>query len=112
MLACPILGETEPSTGLEGVIVVNPAHAGPTKVDVPNSAPLANVDFNVRKGNEIVASFRTDDLGRFRISLAPGHYIVSIKDGKRGIGRRGPFEVDIVAGQVKRVQWTCDTGMR
>lgn len=105
-------GEAELSTGLEGVIIVSPAGGGPTKADVPDSASLANVDFNVKKGDEIVASFRTDDKGQFRISLAPGHYIISLKDGKRRVGRYGPFEADVVAGQVKRVAWTCDSGMR
>ena len=109
---CIMTGETEPgSTGLEGVIVVSPAGAGPEKVGVPNSAPLAKVDFDVKKGEQVVASFRTDDQGRFRISLAPGHYIISMKAGKHRI-RSGPFEVDVVAGQIKRVQWTCDSGMR
>jgi hypothetical protein len=107
-----ILGATEPSSGLEGVIVVSPARGGPAKAGVPDSAPLANVDFNVKKGDEIVTSFKTDDKGQFRISLAPGHYIISLKDGKRRFGRYGPFEADVVAGQIKRVEWTCDSGMR
>ena len=106
---CIMMGETE--TGLEGVIVVSPAGAGPEQAGVPNSAPLANVDFDVKKREERVASFRTDDQGRFRISLAPGHYIISMKAGKHRM-RSGPFEVDVVAGQMKHVQWTCDSGMR
>jgi hypothetical protein len=109
---CFILGETESNTGLEGVIVTAPIHGGPARIGVPNSGPLANVDFNVKKGDEIVASFRTDDKGQFRISLAPGHYIIALKDGKRRFGRYGPFEADVVAGQIKRVEWTCDSGMR
>ena len=109
---CLVLGGTEPGTGLEGVIVVSPAGAGPAKAGAPDSAPLANVDFNVKKGDETVATFRTDNKGRFRISLVPGHYIISLKDGKRRIGRYGPFEADVVAGQIKRVEWTCDSGMR
>jgi len=59
-----------------------------------------------------VASFVTDDQGHFRISLPPGHYTVSIKEKKPAIGRYGPFEVDVVTGQMTKVQWHCDTGMR
>jgi hypothetical protein len=99
-------------TGLEGVISISPIHGGPARIGVPNSRPLANTAFIVKKGEDTVTSFTTDDQGRFRISLAPGHYTVSMKDGKRGIGRYGSFEVDVTQGEVKQVQWTCDSGMR
>lgn len=112
MFPCFILGETGPTTGLQGVITTSPIQGGPARIGIPNSAPLANVDFNVKKGDETVASFRTDDKGQFRITLAPGHYIISLKEGKRRFGRYGPFEADVVAGQLKRVEWTCDSGMR
>lgn len=101
-----------PATGLEGVISISPAHGGPARIGVPDSRPYANVDFVVKKEGNIIASFKTDDQGRFRILLAPGHYVISMKESKSGIGRRGPFEVDIVEGQIKQVEWTCDSGMR
>jgi hypothetical protein len=63
------------------------------------------------KGAE-VTSFTTDDQGRFRVPLAPGHYTVSKEGKKRGIGRFGPFPVDVVAGQMTKVAWECDTGIR
>jgi hypothetical protein len=63
------------------------------------------------KGAE-VASFTTDDQGRFRVSLAAGHYTVSKEGKKRGIGHFGPFPVDVVAGQMTKVAWECDTGIR
>lgn len=28
------------------------------------------------------------------------------------VGHYGPFEVDVTAGQMKKVQWKCDTGMQ
>jgi len=68
--------------------------------------------FCLKKGNDVVTSFTTDDQGRFRISLPAGHYTVSIKERKGKIGRYGPFEVDVVAGEMKKVEWSCDTGMR
>lgn len=104
--------EPEPGTGLEGVISVSPIHGGPSRIGVPDSRPLANIPFVVNKGDNTVTSFTTDDQGRFRISLAPGHYTISMKEKKPRLGRYGPFEVDIVAGQMKQVQWNCDTGMR
>ena len=113
-----ILAETEstpkadPETGLEGVILVGPIQGGPTKQGVPDSRPLANTEFLVARESGTVASFKTNDQGHFRISLPPGHYTVSRKDWKASIGSYGPFEVEIAAGQIKNVQWNCDTGMR
>ena len=37
---------------------------------------------------------------------------ISKKDWKSRVGFYGPFEVDIAAGQIKKVQWNCDTGMQ
>jgi len=103
---------TPQSTGIEGVITIGPTHGGPIRPGIPSSKPLANATFVVENEKSAVASFTTDDQGRFRVSLAPGHYVVSLKDKKGGIGRYGPFDVDVVAGQMTKVEWHCDTGMR
>jgi hypothetical protein len=100
------------TTGVEGVISVGPIHGGPVRPGVPSSRPLANIEFVVENENGTVTSFKTDDQGRFRISLAAGHYTVSMKERKGGIGHYGPFEVDVAAGKVTKVGWQCDTGMR
>jgi hypothetical protein len=99
-------------TGLEGVIVVSPAHPGPTREGVSDTAPLANSAFIVQKADATIASFTTDEKGAFRISLPPGHYTVSQKGPGRKIGHFGPFEADVVEGQMTKVTWTCDSGMR
>jgi hypothetical protein len=108
----PSTPKSEPETGIEGVVLAGPIHGGPSKRGDPDSAPLANTEFLVVKENSTVASFKTDDQGRFRISLPAGHYTISRKEGKAAIGGYGPFEVEVTAGQMKRVQWNCDTGMR
>jgi hypothetical protein len=102
----------ESGTGIEGVIAVGPIHGGPSRIGIPDSKPLTNAAFVVENEKGAVASFVTDDQGHFRISLPPGHYRVSIKDKKPSIGRYGPFEVDVATGQMTKVQWYCDTGMR
>jgi len=94
------------------VITVGPTHGGPARIGVPDSKPLANTTFIVENEKGVVTSFVTDDQGRFRISLTPGHYAVSIKDMNPKIGRYGPFDVDVVAGQMTKVAWYCDSGMR
>jgi hypothetical protein len=118
MMSWVVRAETEPTstpgpgTGLEGTISISPSHGGPQREGDPSSAPLANIDFVVKKGNDLNAAFKTDDKGWFRISLAPGHYTVSRKEPGGKIGRYGPFEIDVVAGHMTKVEWMCDTGLR
>ena len=114
MAACVSAGQTpsEAGTGIEGVIAISPTKAGPVRADAPSSQPLANAAFVVENQKGEVASFTTDEQGRFRLPLAPGHYKVSLKDKTRRIGRYGPFEADVVAGQMTKVQWQCDSGLR
>jgi len=100
------------ATGIEGVITISPIQAGPVRADAPSSRPLANATFVVENQKGEATSFTTDDQGRFRTPLAPGHYKVSLKGKTSSIGRYGPFEVDVVAGQTTKVQWECDSGMR
>ena len=102
----------EPGTGLEGSISLHNISGGPVRQGVPDSKPLANTTFVVKKGDLTIASFTTDDQGRFRISLPPGHYSISKKDWKSRVVFFGPFEVEIAAGQTKKVRWNCDTGMQ
>jgi hypothetical protein len=99
-------------TGIEGVITISPVSAGPVRADAPSSRPLANAAFVVETQTGEVTSFTTDDQGRFRTALAPGHYKVSRKGRTSSIGRYGPFEVDVVAGKMTKVQWQCDSGLR
>jgi hypothetical protein len=99
-------------TGIEGVITISPIKPGPVRADAPSSQPLANMAFVVENQKGEVTSFTTDEQGRFRTLLAPGHYNVSLKEKARHIGRYGPFEVDVVPGQMTKIQWQCDSGMR
>ena len=108
----PSTPKSQPEAGIEGVISAGPIHGGPTRQGVPDSKPLANTEFLVEKEKSVVASFKTDDQGRFRVSLPAGHYRISRKDWNAKIGSYGPFEVDVAAGKMKVVQWNCETGLR
>jgi hypothetical protein len=112
LLVAATLSAAEPQTGIEGIVTVGPVHGGPTRIGVPDSRALADMTFIAQKQHGIAISFITDDQGRFRVSLEPGHYTVSLKEKKGGIGRYGPFEVQVVDGKMTKVEWRCDTGMR
>jgi len=113
LLSLTAMAETPPpiDTGVEGVISVSPNRPGPQRIDGPAIGPAPNILFVVKRGETKVASFTTDAEGRFRIRLAPGHYSVSREDPGAAIGH-WRFEVDVVAGQVTKVNWTGDSGMR
>ena len=108
----PMPGPPIANSGIEGLITIAPAHPGPARPGVESSRPLAHATFAVTNEGGSVAEFTTDDQGRFKVSVAPGHYTVTKKDQQKGIGRYGPFDVDVVAGQTTKVEWQCDTGMR
>jgi hypothetical protein len=101
------------ATGIEGVITVSPTRPGPIRAgsDIPNAAPLPNALFTVGNEKGVVTSFTTDSEGRFRVSLKPGHYAVSLSEN-RFPRPCGPFEVDVESGKMTTVEWRCDSGMR
>lgn len=109
----PMQMPAEPQSGIEGVITISPWHPGPVRSDEPASKPLANATFVVQtEANAVASEFTTDARGGFRVSLPPGHYKVSLKGKKGGVGKYGPFEVHVAADKMTTVHWTCDTGMR
>jgi hypothetical protein len=114
MAVCASTGQTPSAgeSGIEGVITISPANPGPIRADAPGSVPLANAAFSVEKNNGEVTTFITDGQGRFRVSLPPGHYKISLKGRRSSIGRFGPFEVDVASGKMTNVQWECDSGIR
>jgi hypothetical protein len=114
MCAGFLAGQTQSGseTGIEGVITISPVRPGPVRADAPGAQPLANAAFVAENQKGEVTSFTTDGQGRFRMPLAPGHYKVSLKGKTRGVGRFGPFAADVVAGQMTKVQWQCDSGLR
>ena len=108
-------GESEAGrgTGIEGVVTFSPIRPGPIKKgsEVPNVAPLPSAVFSVANEKGTVTSFTTDGEGRFRVSLSPGHYVVSLVEN-RFPRPCGPFEIDIESGKMTKVEWRCDSGMR
>ncbi len=109
--SCFLSGQTlsESATGIEGVIALSPTPPRMSTETVPSPEPLLNAPFNVVKENAVVASFTTDEQGRFRVSVAPGHYTVSQPE-KSEIRRCGPWQADVVAGQMTKVEWYCEMG--
>lgn len=100
------------TSGVEGTIVVSPTHPGPIRKDEERSvAPVSNAHFAIKAGDVTIKTFTTDGEGRFQVTLPPGHYVIVRAGAAAGIGR-WRFEADVVAGQMTKVNWTADSGMR
>jgi hypothetical protein len=108
-------GESNASrgTGIEGIVTVSPIRPGPTRKgsEVSDVGPLPNAIFTVANEKGTVTSFTTDGEGRFRLSLGPGHYVVSLSEN-RFARSCGPFDIDVESGKMTKVEWRCDSGMR
>jgi hypothetical protein len=99
-------------SGIEGTIVVSPTRPGPIrKNEEPSVAPVRNTQFVIKAGDATVKTFATDGDGHFQVALPPGHYLIMRQGAPPRIGR-WRFEADVVAGQVTKVNWTADSGMR
>jgi hypothetical protein len=100
------------TSGIEGTIVVSPTRPGPIRKDEePRVAPVSNAQFVVKAGDATVKTFTTDGEGRFQVALPPGRYVI-LREGPGSRVGRWRFEADVVAGQVTKVNWTADSGMR
>ena len=100
------------TSGIEGTIVVSPTRPGPIRKDEePSVAPVRNAQFAIKVGDATIKTFTTDGEGRFQVALPPGHYVVLREEAAPMVGR-WRFEADVVAGQMTKVNWTADSGMR
>ena len=99
-------------SGIEGTIVVSPTRPGPIRKDEELSvAPVSNAQFVVKAGDATVKTFTTDGDGRFQVGLPPGHYVI-LREGAAPRVGSWRFEADVIAGQMTKVNWTADSGMR
>ena len=108
------VAETPPrgTSGIKGTIVVSPTRPGPIrKNEEPSVAPVRNAKFTIKSGDTPVKTFTTDSDGHFQVALQPGHYVIMREGAPPRIGR-WHFEADVVAGQMTKVKWTADSGMR
>jgi len=108
LVACGAAG------GAAAGVVRGTVTRGPTqpvcRVGTPCSEPAARVVLVFRRPGATVRT-RTDGLGRYRVSLAPGVWRVALT--RTGIGTAvTPASVRVVAGRVRTVDLAIDTGIR
>src|SRR5262245_40811540 len=101
------------NTGITGVIMFTPIRPGPIRKGSESlgAAPLPNATFTVTSDSGSVTKFTTDAMGRFKVLLEAGHYVVLLAEN-RFPKPCGPFQVNVETGKMTDVEWRCDSGMR
>ena len=76
------------------------------------SAPLQHIALVAEDSAGAMSAFETDDGGRFRVALKPGHYSIRLKVARMKPSNCGPFSIDVPAEGFLKVSWECDSGLR
>ena len=97
--------------GLHGTVT-----RGPTtpvcRVGLPCSEPAAGAVLVFEREHHAAARVRVDARGHYSVKLAPGSYAVLVAPRRRLGSRIAPRTVRVVAGRMRRVDFSIDTGIR
>lgn len=99
-------------TGIRGTVLCGPLSPGPARPGQAEEGPLSAA-FAVYDAAEKVAQFRSDEKGRFEVSLPAGAYTI-IPDEKTPVpnARGQKTKVSVPADGFAVVTIRLDTGMR
>jgi hypothetical protein len=104
-------GAATSSSGLRGLVTRGPI-APVCAAEQPCSEPAKNVTLVFSRNGQVVRRGRTNDQGRYRVTLARGLYAVRLTP-KPSIGRGvEPVHVRVVRARFRRVDFSIDTGIR
>ena len=78
---------------------------------VPCMRPAAGVVLAFSRGGDVRARVTTAAAGTYRVALRPGTYTVRVIR-PTGVRRLNPSSVHVAAGEVRRVTFYMDTGIR
>ena len=106
-----LVGLLSVTGGLRGTVVIDPARPV-CEVGQSCSRPDKRDVLLFRHVGRLPVKTRTDGRGHFRVTLAPGRYVVTAPE-HRAIGRGlEPRRVIVPRGRYARVNFTLDIGIR
>ena len=97
------------ASGLRGVVMRGPTT--PVCHDDACEAPAKGLVLQFRRNGQIKAQIRTNQTGRYRVTLRPGRYAVTTP-ALRPQQRLTPQLVRVPRGRVGRVDLHLDTGLQ
>ena len=105
-----IVGD-DPDTGLTVSVFKGPIQPVAREGE-DNSAPVADALVRVTAPGGGHVEERTGPAGSVRINLAPGNYIVEVRECPGALSLPGPEETEVRSGLLADVLLMCDTGIR
>jgi hypothetical protein len=103
LAAAPLSAGT---SGLRGHVRIGPL-TPVCRVGVPCDGPAKNVSLSFTRAGRVTRT-TTDAAGAYRVQLTAGYYTVQ---SSRGLSIR-PRRVHVVAGGIRLLDFTIDTGIR
>ena len=105
-----------PATGSQASVVAGTVTAGPVtpvqQVGRPNSRPLPGATIEALRGGDVIAAARSDDRGRYRLTVRPGTYLIRVMPAGRFLSKSPDKTVTVSAGETLTVNFLLDTGIR
>ena len=109
-------GGQQSAGGPHASLVIGTVAAGPISplalVGKPSTRPVPGATVEALRGNDVVAATRSDDSGRYQLSLPPGTYLIRAQGDGTPYARQPGQTVTISAGQTLTVSFLLDTGIR
>jgi hypothetical protein len=109
-------GGQQPASGSLGSLIVGTVTAGPISpvqhVGRPDARPLPGATVEALRGSEIIAVTRSDDHGRYELTVRPGTYVIRARPPGRFLAKNPVRTVTISAGETLTVNFRLDTGIR
>jgi hypothetical protein len=100
--------ENEPS-GVTGTVIAWPCNPVETQDDPPCPGYAGEIRV-LREDGSVVTTSPTDSVGRFRVELPPGRYVVDPNDGGKSLAN-GEGRVTVRKGSFAHVDLTHYTGL-
>ena len=110
LIALAPVSSASTGSGLRGTVYLRTSPV--CHVGTPCKQPAKDVWLKFWRKGRIVASVRTNDKGKYRITLAPHRFRVTSLRTLTGNGQIKPQRVTVRRGLYRRVSFTLDVGIR
>jgi hypothetical protein len=102
-------------SGIKGTVYFNGMDCPPTaaKTVPPCSGPYPEYNLTIfgQDGKTIITTVKTDRMGNYSVSLAPGHYIIYVQRGPL-MSQMEPDNVIIKENEIMKKDLYIETGIR
>jgi hypothetical protein len=108
-------GSKQPAAGPATSLVKGTVAAGPTsplsQPGVSDTAVVQGATVDALSGNQVIATTRSDQAGRYQFRLPPGTYVIRALSDKY-LSKEKDATVTLTQGQQLTVNLVFDTGIR